>query len=293
VAIGVHRELKGPKLFGIEMIALQIWELTTLLPVARLETGKLAHVAFTRDGQRLITAGADALQLWDLATGNVVVRRAAPGRYWGSFGPSFASSMALAPNGRTVATGQQDSTILLWDLAPPAVPAVGAELTAKERETLWADLAHDDARRALLAHARLLQWPDQTIKMLRDLLQPAKLPPADELRDLLANLDDSDFSRREKATQRLMELGDMVEAALRKALQGEPTPEARRRIERLLSMPPVVRTPEARRHLRAVRILENLAGPEARQVLEKLSTGAPEARLTREAKAALARLERR
>jgi hypothetical protein len=275
------------------MIALQIWELATLLPVARLETGKLAHVAFTRDGQRLITAGADALQLWDLATGKVVVRHAAPGRCWGSFGPSFVSSMALAPNGATVATGQQDSTILLWDLTPPAVPAARAGLTAKERDALWADLAGEDAGRALQAHARLAQSPELTTKMLRDLLQPAKLPSADELRDLLADLDDADFSRREKATQRLMELGDLAEAALRRALRSEPTPEAGRRIEQLLAMPPVVRTPEARRHLRAVRILENVASPEARQVLEKLSTGAPEARLTREAMAALLRLERR
>jgi hypothetical protein len=288
--MGVHRELKGPKIFGHEMIALQIWELATLSPVARLETGKLAHAAFTEDGQHLVTAGTDSLQLWDLATGKVIIRHTAPGRYWGSFGPSFASSIALAPNGRTVATGQQDSTILLWDLTPPADPAAGAELTEKERETLWADVAGDDAGRALLAHTRLVLSPEQTIKMFRDRLQPAKLPPAEDLRGLLADLDDSDFSRREKATKRLMEFGELAEVALRKALQGEPTPEARRRIERLLAMPPVVRTPEARRHLRAVRIVENLASPEARQVLERLSTGAPEARLTREAKAALQRL---
>jgi WD40 repeat protein len=292
VAIGVHRELKGPKIFGMEMIALQIWELATMLPVARLETGKLAHLAFTSDGQRLIAAGTDALQLWDLATGKVIVRHAAPGRYWGSFGPSFASSMVLAPSGRTVATGQQDSTILLWDLTPPVDPAGRGELTAKEQEALWADLAGDDAGRALRAHARLVQSPDQTTQMLRDRLQPAKLPSPEELRDLLANLDDSAFSRREKATQRLMELGDLAAAALRKALDGEPTAEVRRRIERLLALPPVVRTPEARRHLRAVRILENVASPEGRQVLEKLSAGAPNARLTREAKAALQRLER-
>jgi hypothetical protein len=46
------------------------------------------------------------------------------------------------------------------------------------------------------------------------------------------------------------------------------------------------------RSLRAIEVLEHLATPEARQVLQKLAEGAPNVRLTREAKAALARLEK-
>ena len=40
-------------------------------------------------------------------------------------------------------------------------------------------------------------------------------------------------------------------------------------------------------------MLEAIGSPDARQVLETLATGLPEARLTREAKAALQRLARR
>jgi hypothetical protein len=293
LAMGIYRELTGPKTFGQEMIAVQVWECATLLPVARLETGKLAHVAFTPDGLRLITAGRDALKLWDIASGKVVTRHAALGRFWGSFGPSFASSMAVAPNGRTVATGHVDTTILVWDLAPPTAPVSAATLTTEQEETLWSDLAGEDAGRAMAAHVRLLEAPEQTTKLLRDRLHRAKATPADELRRLLADLDAVEFARRETATKRLSDIRDTAEAALREALQGEPAPEARRRIERLLALPPLARTPDARRHLRGVRLLEHVATAVARQILEKLAGGIPEARLTREATAALERLGRR
>jgi WD40 repeat protein len=291
LATGVYRALKGPKRFGHEMTALQIWELATLLPVARLETGRLAQVVFTPDGQRVITAGRDALKLWDLASGNVVARCAAPGSFWGSFGPSFASSIAVAPNGCTVATGHADTTILVWDLSPPARTPT-APPTAAQLHGLWTDLGSDDAGRAMSAHARLVEAPEVTTKLMRDRLRPAKAPSPDELRRLVAELNAAEFARRESATKQLADLGDSAEAALRAALQGEPPPESRRRIERLLAMPRLARTPEARRHLRAVRILEQIATPETRQVLQALAGGAAGDRLTRQANAALKRLQR-
>jgi hypothetical protein len=47
------------------------------------------------------------------------------------------------------------------------------------------------------------------------------------------------------------------------------------------------------RPLRAVEALEHMGAPEARQVLEALVKGAPGARLTQAARAALGRLDRR
>jgi RNA polymerase sigma factor (sigma-70 family) len=258
----------------------QVWEVATLLPVARLQTGLVAHLALTPDGRHLITAGTQALQLWDLTSGKAVASR-----------PAHARSLALGGNGRTVATGHLDTTVLLWDLPAPSRPAIA--LSDAELEACWSDLAGSDGGRALAALARLADVPGQAVPLLRDRLRPAQPPSADELRRLLADLDDADFVRREAAGKRLTELGELAEAALRGALAGEPSPEVRRRVEALLAGLPLVQAPDPRRHLRAVRLLEGAGSPEARRSLERLAEGAPEARLTREAKASLERLARR
>jgi hypothetical protein len=49
--------------------------------------------------------------------------------------------------------------------------------------------------------------------------------------------------------------------------------------------------PEVLRSLRGVEMLERLGNDESRQVLQTISEGAPEARLTQDAKASLKRLE--
>jgi RNA polymerase sigma factor (sigma-70 family) len=291
VAEGIWQEIKRPPLQGWERVGVQVWELATLLPVARLKTGELADVAFTPDGRRLVTAGPASVGLWDLASGREVARRPAPSRFCGSFGPSFASSFALAADGHTVATGQPDTAVLLWDLRAPARP--GAPLTAAELEACWAELAGADGGRALTALARLADVPGQAVPLLRARLRPARAPSAEELRRLLTELDSRDFARRDTATKRLRNLGELAEETLREALHGKPSLEVQRRVESLLAGPRLVRAPEDRRHLRAVRVLEGAGTPEARRVLEGLAGGASRARLTREARAALGRLDRR
>lgn len=295
LAVSLWRVIKLPNGQRAEMVGIEVWELATLSRVARLETEgrETAHLAFTPDGRYLITADGDALRLWDLVSGRLAVRRPAPGSFRGSFGPSFASCLAVAPNGCTVATGQIDTAILLWDLSPPKPNRPATPLTAAELEKHWNDLAGADAGRAFAAIVRLADVPAQTIAMLRDRLHPAKAPSAEELRQLLADLDHEQFERRETATNRLRELGELAESALREALQRKPSLEVRRRIQSLLAEPSLVRLPQKRRQLRAVRILEMIGTAESRHVLEMLAEGTAEARLTRVAKAALQRLARR
>ena len=65
----------------------------------------------------------------------------------------------------------------------------------------------------------------------------------------------------------------------------------RMRITRLLdSFGGKVVSADVVRRERALEVLEHMGGAEARELLEELAKGAPEAALTREAKAALARL---
>jgi hypothetical protein len=89
-------------------------------------------------------------------------------------------------------------------------------------------------------------------------------------------------------------MGELALKELHRALTSKPSLEMRQRIEGLLEKQRgPVRRPEVLQALRAVAVLERIATTEAREVLQKLASGAAEARLTQEAKASLERLAKR
>jgi hypothetical protein len=111
------------------------------------------------------------------------------------------------------------------------------------------------------------------------------------LEQLVKDLSHDQFAVREKATKGLFELGDLAEPALEKILAKPPTLEARRRALTILKK--IAQTaPKNFQMLRSIEALEHTRTPAAQELLEELSRGAPTARLTREAAAALDRLAR-
>ena len=133
----------------------------------------------------------------------------------------------------------------------------------------------------------------QAVAFLRE-----RLPDAPELNDqqialLIADLDSTRFAVRQKATEELGKAGGVAERALRMKLKERPSLEVRQRIEQLLDRLSKPLSGDQLQALRAVEVLEHIGSPEAKQVLEKLATGAEGARLTREAKASLGRLRER
>ena len=127
------------------------------------------------------------------------------------------------------------------------------------------------------------------VAVLADRVRPARKLEVKRLERLLHDLDSEEFDARERGTKEIEKLGEAARPAIEVAL-GRPdaSPELRRRLERLQSLL-AVPTGEFLRELRALEVLERLGTPEARKHLEKLASGAAEACLTREAKAALAR----
>src|SRR5262249_54538840 len=117
-------------------------------------------------------------------------------------------------------------------------------------------------------------------------------PP--EIARLIGELNSDRFPVRQRATQELEREGMRAEPALRQALAGHPSLELRRRGEQLLDK--LERLPLSAERLaqsRALALLERAGTSQARELLATLAGGAPEARLTREAQAALRRLAQR
>jgi WD40 repeat protein len=318
-----------PKVFrNSGEVPLRFWDVSTGQEQSRLggQGGGAVTMAFSPDGERLATAGDDCIvRLWDLKTARekwqiagfrgtpVAVAFSPDGKYLALGGDQFRTirivevltgqpvreltghrgwvdGVAFAPDGRSLASASTDGTALVWDLTG-SVRAGGAE--PRERDTFWGDLAKDEAASAYRAIWALIFTPGETVAFVRERLAPVAREQSqqDRLLRLVADLDSDDFATRQRATKELQQLAEVAEPALRQALAGKPSPEARKRIEQLLEERGE-KGPSAGvlRVVRAVTVLEQIGTPEARELLRAYSGGAPEARLTREARVALDRL---
>ncbi len=224
---------------------------------------------------------AFTIHLWDILTREEVRRIDSP--------QGLVQAMAFSADGRTLATGGADSTILLWDLTGHAENGkyLSDDLTAKDLNKLWADLA-SEAPQANRAMWSLALSPQQSLPFLKERLQPPAAAKADLLAKLLADLDSDRFDVRQKAAREVDQLAEAAEAALRQALTGNLPLESRQRIEQILGK----RDKDAIRNLRAIAALEQI-GPDARQVLQVLAKESPNPRVAQGATAALERMARR
>ena len=117
------------------------------------------------------------------------------------------------------------------------------------------------------------------------------VPRADAKRvaEAIRDLGSTQFTVRQRALKELEAVAEAAESAVRQALAGKPSEEVRRRLEQLLERLEGV---EELRRSRALEVLEQSDSPESRRLLTALARGAPEARLTRAAQAALDRMGR-
>jgi WD40 repeat protein len=245
-------------------------------------------IAFSPDGRTLATGGlSKPISLWEVATGEEIRQ----------FDVCLTDthneirSLAFSPDGRTLAAGGKgDFTVLIWDVTglcqEGGLPR--RDLPPGEVKRLWTALG-GDAIQADRAVWKLVAAEKQALVCFTANLRPAATAGPRRLARLMRDLEHARFAVRHRATKELEQLGDVAELALRRALAGRPSVEVRQRVERLLQRLPAERV----RTTRTVAVLERLGNPGARALLAKLAKGAPQARLTQEAEAALKRLARR
>ncbi len=266
-----------------------LWETTTGRERSRLATepSAVAGFAFSPDGRVLASwkRSRDIL-LWDLCTGEKV------GRLEGHRGAVRGAAFSSA--GNRLASASEDTTVLIWQVPTVKDGPVKPAPTLPELEALWVDLAGADTRRAHLAICRLVQTPRFALSLLEGRLQPVAPVDPGRLAKLVAALDSEQLAVRTEAGQELERLHELAEPTLKKVLLENPPLEVRLRVEALLRrLQDLALSPKRLRQIRAIEALEHMGTPESRRLLETLATGAPEALLTKEAKASVERLRGR
>jgi hypothetical protein len=161
-------------------------------------------------------------------------------------------------------------------------------------EALWADLASADVAKADQAVWTLIANPQASVSFLKDHLRPAVNPDTKRIDKLIAELDGDHFAVRDMARRELEKLGELAGPQISKALANKPTLEQRRRLDYLLAEIERQNLSTTRlRQIRAMEVLEHFSTAEVRDLLKNLAAGAPEARLTQDARLSLERLESR
>ncbi len=255
---------------------LQVWDVATGLQFpadpglpGRDGTRRVQAVAFAPNGQMLAVAEPEGvIALYELATGQR--RHEFVGHAWS------VTTLVFSPDGRRLVSGSADLTALVWDLTSAGAP----QLAAADLEACWLDLAGNDAARAFRSMQALAAAPHLALPLFEARLRSAGTDIEEQrLIQLVRDLDSERFKVRQVAETELAQLGTLAEPTLRQALQKPPSLEAARRIDRLLARltDRLVAPPTAvqRRQLRSLEVLEMIATPQARQLLQRLAQGLP------------------
>jgi WD40 repeat protein len=248
-------------------------------------------MAFSVDGKWLAAGDSEGgITIWDLATGDV---HAVFDRHEGP-----VTGLAFSPDGSRLASTSRDGTVLVWRV-PDRPPEIPPDARVRGIDQAFKILLSSDAALAHRGMEYLYRRPVEAVKLCGERIAvPAAVPP-EKIAKLIAELGSDDFPIRQAAVKDLETMGGPALASLRECATQSSSPEARKLasevIGRLKPVSPESVSPKGEdlRIMRAVEILENIGGRDARALLARWAAGPQGYRLTNEAATAVARLKSR
>ncbi|GEM_PF-3246387 len=266
--------------------ALQIREVATWRPHFERDLDQVSMLAFSPDGDQLAAGATDgSVRILDPDTGEAICMLTWRG------GP--VRECTYSTDGGYLAVAYADSTVLLW-VPPPRAEAKAPDSPDPKLGPTWEQLGSPDPQPAFAAVGRLVAAGDVATSRLSNRLAPCE-DRSEEIAGWLQDLDAADSSTREAAMVEMASILAEAKPLLFSALAESPSAEAKERIDALLRLPmdplPITST-EVLRTLRAIEVLERISTDAAQDVLRRLAGGAPLARISRAAKAALVRIDR-
>lgn len=264
-----------------------------ILRLWHMPTGKLLHamgckgrifaVSFSPDGKSVASTASmgKAVRIWDVLTGE---QRCNLGDHAGDI-----TAISFSPDGRVLFSASEDCTAMSWDLTRKYTRSRNPG--EKDLPALWTAL-RGEASKADEAIWSLAAVPELSVPYLQKQLKSTSPLSEEQISKLIAEFNHDEFARRDKATEELEKIGQSAEPALRKALSGKLSEEARQRSKTLLDKLEAL-SQEHLQLLRAVEVLEHIGTKEAKAVLESFAKDSPRNRCRAEAKAAIERLSRR
>jgi WD40 repeat protein len=248
------------------------------------DNARVMGLAFSPDGRTIATThGGGNVRVVEVATGE--------SRFEFTGHISAGIRVVFSPDGRRLVSTGADRTLLVWDVNGPPFPAVRAPADV---DAAWADLASGEASRGFAGIRYLADYPDKAVTFLSERLKPVAARDAKRVATLIAQLESPRFGERELASKELAALGDGAATQIREASAKATSAELLQRLEPLVKALDETRlSGERLRVARSIEALERIANAGAKDLLARLASGAEQSSVTLEAKAALARIERR
>jgi hypothetical protein len=270
---------------------LDVWSVTTGKRVCALPSKVYFYgAAFAPDNVSVVCSEADGRPyLYHLIAEKVIHRFDPPAEH--------GYTLRFTPDGKRLAIigpttardpGARQQSIFLTEVPARALNPAAAHVDDAPLETLWAELGTDNDLKLQRILKAFRAAPKPAVALFRTKILPVRKAEQAEIERWIAALDDPALARRDQAMKDLHRVAHEYAPLLQARREQAGPGEIRNRLNVVLDQVKDKAPPAALvKALRVVALLEQMATPEARELLRTLADGASQARLTVEARAAL------